>query len=150
HGPLQASDELTLQVPRAGRYSVKLVDGTTVWLNSQSTLKFPVAFAENIRSVCLQGEAYFDVRSKLAENQQKTPFFVQTDQQRIEVKGTRFNVNAFQGKATKTTLVEGEVLVHSEAGKLQLLPGERSINNQQSLTKSAVQVKTETDRKSVV
>ncbi|MGH2624192.1 MAG: FecR family protein, partial [Sphingobacterium sp.] len=111
--PLQAEDQLKLAVPRAGNYSLKLVDGTIVWLNAGSTLTFPVAFAGDARSVHLEGEAYFDVRSKITKDKQKKPFYVQTEQQRIEVKGTKFNVNAFQGEATRTTLVEGEVLVET-------------------------------------
>src|SRR5690606_15615248 len=90
--PLKAKDQLKLAVPRAGNYTLRLADGTTVWLNSGSTLTFPVAFAENTRSVYLEGEAYFDVQSKITKNHQKTPFYVQTQEQRIEVKGTRFNV----------------------------------------------------------
>src|SRR5690606_9765732 len=115
---------------------LRLADGTTVWLNAGSTLTFPVAFAEDTRSVYLEGEAYFDVRSKLTKNQQKAPFYVQTAEQRIEVKGTRFNVNAFHGEATRTTLVEGEVLVHTPLKSLMLQPNQQIINSQKRLTKS--------------
>ena len=141
--PFNAEDQLKLEVPRAGKYTVTLADGTIVWLNSGSTLTFPVAFAQDSRSVCLTGEAYFDVRSILAKTQQKKPFFVQTEQQRIEVKGTRFNVNAFQGEATRTTLVEGEVLVHTPLENLTLHPNEQIINHRKRLTKSTIDVKTE-------
>lgn len=141
--PLKAKDQLKLAVPRAGNYTLRLADGTTVWLNAGSTLTFPVAFAEDTRSVYLEGEAYFDVRSKLTKNQQKAPFYVQTAEQRIEVKGTRFNVNAFHGEATRTTLVEGEVLVHTPLKSLMLQPNQQIINSQKRLTKSNIDVKTE-------
>lgn len=104
-------EELTelnrLVVPRAGEYRLVLVDGTVVWLNSESELRFPTTFAEKQRKVYLSGEAYFQV----AKNSKK-PFIVEVDDMEVEVLGTEFNINAYssEGKIF-TTLVRGSIQV---------------------------------------
>src|SRR5690606_25962513 len=86
---------------------VTLPDGTKVWLNAASSLKYPVAFNDTERKVELTGEAYFEV----AKDKNK-PFKVLADKQEIKVLGTHFNVNAYTDEASiKTTLVEGRVQV---------------------------------------
>ena len=91
-------------VPRAGEYSLTLSDGTRVWLNSDSEIRYPVAFGKDRRTVFLSGEAYFEV-----EKDAERPFYVVLDGMEVKVYGTSFNVNThYQGKIL-TTLVEGKV-----------------------------------------
>ncbi|MCG8581665.1 MAG: FecR domain-containing protein [Bacteroidales bacterium] len=95
----------TLQVPRGGEYQVTLPDGTRVWVNSETQLKYPVKFAGDTRTIELSGEAYFEV----AHNA-KQPFIVKTKSHNIEVLGTTFNIRAYDDDIVQhTTLVEGSV-----------------------------------------
>jgi ferric-dicitrate binding protein FerR (iron transport regulator) len=100
----------TLATPKGGEYQVILPDGTTVWLNSASSLRYPVAFTGAAREVELNGEAYFEVVASSSR-----PFKVTTGKGAdIEVLGTGFNINAYPDEApVKTTLVEGSVRVGS-------------------------------------
>jgi transmembrane sensor len=109
HSPADSYRETynTLATPRGGQYHLVLPDGTNVWLNAASSLRYPVTFAGNERSVELSGEAYFEV----AKDARK-PFHVITPAQDVEVLGTHFNVNAYNDEtAVKTTLLEGSVKV---------------------------------------
>lgn len=101
-----------ITTPLGGQYKIILPDGTKVWLNAESSLTYPVQFAETERHVELRGEAYFEVAKQQTPNQQKVPFFVRTQTQTVEVLGTHFNINAYENeKNIKTTLVEGSVRV---------------------------------------
>jgi len=104
----EITEQLTMSTPRGGTYQVILSDGTSVWLNAASSLKFPSTFSgQTIRKVQLSGEAYFEVAK-----QSGTPFIVVTDQQEVEVMGTHFNINSYSdNEDTKTTLLEGAVKV---------------------------------------
>ena len=116
----------TIATPRGGQYQVVLPDGTKVWLNAASSLKYPTAFYGNERRVELTGEAYFEVSKNAAK-----PFFVKTAAQTVEVLGTHFNINSYADeKATKTTLLEGSVKVYSSANQLsvKLVPGQQALN----------------------
>lgn len=112
---IESGDELTseqtvntITTPRGGQYQVSLPDGTKVWLNAESSLKYPAKFANDHRTVELTGEAYFEV----AKNKNK-PFLVVTADQKVEVFGTHFNINAYTDEPSiKTTLLEGSVKVH--------------------------------------
>lgn len=95
----------TLVIPKAGTYNLTLSDGTKVWMNSLSELKFPLTFSEKERTVYLKGEAYFEVKSN--PNQ---PFIIKVDENLIKVTGTSLNVNAYSEKM-RTTLVEGRAQV---------------------------------------
>ncbi|MEQ7800354.1 FecR domain-containing protein [Pedobacter sp. ASV1-7] len=97
-----------IETPKGGQYQLRLPDGTKVWLNAASSLKFPATFnGVGQRKVELNGEAYFEV----SKNKDK-PFIVSTEKQEIEVLGTHFNVNSYQDESeTKTTLLEGSVNV---------------------------------------
>ncbi len=135
---------LQLTTPRGGTYQLALPDGTHVWLNAGSTLRYPSKFTGGERVVELEGEAYFDVKSKLAESR-KIPFRVKTSGQIIEVLGTQFNVSAYIGETvTKTTLVAGRVQVTaSQVTQYQamvLLPGQQSVLQNQSLMVNEVDV----------
>jgi transmembrane sensor len=112
-------------VPRGGEYKVTLSDGTNVWLNSETQLKFPVKFPAAERAVVLTGEAYFEVA-----HQSGRPFIVTTLQQaRIQVYGTRFNINAYADlRQVAVTLNEGKVSVSKESGpELMLKPEEQAV-----------------------
>ncbi|TCD26976.1 FecR family protein [Pedobacter psychrodurus] len=111
-----------ISTPRGGQYQVSLPDGTKVWLNAATTLKYPYAFAKNERVVELNGEAYFEV-----SKDHTRPFRVKTEVQTVEVLGTHFNINAYNDEAAvKTTLLEGAVKVSAASGSVNLHPGEQS------------------------
>lgn len=113
----------TITIPRGGKYTVTLPDGTTVWLNSESSLTYPVAFKGQQRKVKLKGEAYFEV----AKNKQM-PFVVETNKMTANVLGTHFNINSYQDNPDiKTTLLEGSVRISNERSSVVLIPGEQAI-----------------------
>ena len=118
-----------LSTPMGGEYQLVLPDGSKVWLNSGSTLRFPTAFIGSERIVELKGEAYFDI----AKNP-KMPFLVRTNNAMdIKVLGTQFNVMAYDDeKNINTTLIEGSVEVLKESGKTTLKPGQEAILNKRS------------------
>lgn len=109
----------TLRTPRGGQFKLVLPDGTIVWLNAASSIRFPTAFSGKERNVSVTGEAYFEVAAVADQ-----PFTVKAGNTDIRVLGTRFNVNAYEdeNKAT-TTLIQGAVLVNGQ----QLSPGEQAI-----------------------
>ena len=115
----------TLKIPRGGEYFLVLADGTKVWLNSETTLRFPVQFASDIRRVELTGEAYFEV-----SRNENVPFIVSSGNQQIKVLGTQFNISSYpDNQSILTTLVEGSVEVSLEgnpAEKTMLKPSEQS------------------------
>lgn len=119
-----------LEAPKGGQYQLVLIDGTKVWLNSASALKYPANFSASERKVELTGEAYFEV----AKNKNQ-PFVIVTGDQEIAVLGTHFNVNAYPDESNiKTTLIEGSVKVSTlkssrTAGNddVILKPGQQSI-----------------------
>jgi transmembrane sensor len=111
----------TVITPRGGQYKLVLSDGTKVWLNSASSLKYPLSFTGNKREIQLSGEAYFEV----AHNRHK-PFRVISNGQIVEVLGTHFNVNAYADEpAIKTTLLEGSVKVQSNGISKTIKPNEQ-------------------------
>lgn len=114
-----------LETARGEQYQVVLPDGSHVWLNAASSLKYPVAFSGGERVVELTGEAYFEVAHNKA-----MPFKVKTLRQQVEVLGTHFNVNAYNDeKITATTLLEGSVKVTSAADHRNTIikPGQQSV-----------------------
>ncbi|MEL1239449.1 FecR family protein [Flavobacterium flavipallidum] len=115
-----------LTIPRGGKFMIKLSDGTQVWLNSETQLKFPVAFIEGkTREVELvYGEAYFDVSPSTMHK--GAHFKVLNKKQEIEVIGTEFNIKAYKDETNSyTTLVEGKVDVKMENGKQRLKPNQQ-------------------------
>ena len=126
----------TITTARGNQYQLILADGSKVWLNSASSLRFPTAFTGSTREVELDGEGYFEVATLRLRSGQKMPFHVKTNNQDIEVLGTHFNVNAYKDEETiKTTLLEGRVKVNSAIGNRQsaiLKPGEQSSISQSS------------------
>lgn len=120
----------TLIVGRGEEYQLALADGTKVWLNSESSLKYPVQFTGMNRQVELNGEAYFEVAHNV-----KKPFLVNTHEMNIEVLGTSFNVSAYADDETvHATLVEGKVKVHNNMGELKekiLVPNQQFVFNKE-------------------
>ena len=115
----------TISTPAGGQYQVTLPDGTKVWLNALSSLKYPTAFTGKYRTVMLTGEGYFEV----AKNKNK-PFKLTTAKQEISVLGTHFNVSAYADEPEiKTTLVEGGVAVKnfSPLATGVLKPGQQAV-----------------------
>ncbi|MBB2150780.1 FecR family protein [Pedobacter gandavensis] len=130
----------TISTPNGGQYQVVLPDGTKVWLNAASSLRFPLTFDHlTERKVELKGEAYFEVAKQLnKEKGERVPFIVLTDKQQVEVLGTHFDINAYSDEPTvKTTLMEGSVKVAGQKSSLLLKPGEQATvsNDKFSLSK---------------
>ena len=122
-----------LTIPRGGQFFVKLSDGTNVWLNSETQLKYPVNFIDGkTREVELvYGEAYFDVSHSTEHN--GASFVVKNQMQNIEVLGTEFNIKAYKDNPIYyTTLIEGKVNVSNDVSQKILSPGEQSIVNGKS------------------
>ena len=115
----------SIATPRGGQYQVILSDGSTVWLNAASNLRFPAAFVGRERKVALSGEAYFEVAKNAS-----MPFIVEVDGKgEVEVLGTHFNVNAYNDDSVvHTTLIEGSVKVVGFAGGEShiIKPGEQA------------------------
>ncbi len=120
----------TITTPNGGQYRLTLADGTNVWLNAASSIKFPTKFTGNTREVEITGEVYFEVaKDKLH------PFNVVSQNQVIEVLGTHFNVNTYKDEpAEKTTLLEGSIkvsrirnLLKDESTTRELKPGQQSV-----------------------
>lgn len=110
-----------LSVPKGGEYSLELADGTVVWINSASSLRFPENFTKSRREVFLKGEAYFEVRRDTAK-----PFIVHTETGEIRVLGTSFNVSAYPtDEWWQITLVEGQVMVCRKEGNVLMQPNEQ-------------------------
>lgn len=121
-GDTKAIHYNTITTPVGGQYTVILPDGSQVWLNASSSLRFPTVFTGNVRQVVLTGECYFEV----ARNPEK-PFIVQARKTRIEVLGTHFNVMAYADEGnTRTTLLEGAVKVGNGTSTKTIVPGQQA------------------------
>lgn len=121
----------TIVTPAGGQYQVILPDGTKVWLNALSSLKYPTSFASQpARKVFLSGEAYFEV-AKVKQNDTRVPFIVSLKGEEVKVLGTHFNINSYPDEpGITTTLLEGSVSVSRSGVFDQLLkPGEQALVN---------------------
>ncbi|MFI1743303.1 FecR family protein [Thalassobellus sediminis] len=119
-----------LAIPRGGEFFIKLVDGTKVWLNSESKIKYPTEFIKGETRIVelLYGEAYFEVSP--STNHNGDAFKVITKQQEINVLGTEFNIKAYNNEdEIATTLVNGSVQVNSGNTKKTIKPNQQSIIN---------------------
>ncbi|WP_316799810.1 FecR family protein [Pedobacter frigidisoli] len=137
-GKLAKTQYNTLATPIGGHYRAVLPDGTRVWLNASSSIRYPVVFNARDRLVELDGEAYFEV-AKDAEH----PFKVRTALQEISVLGTHFNVNSYRDEPyTTTSLLEGNVKVSSLRGHQvnELKPGEQLLLSDQDILQSTTNV----------
>ena len=120
-----AADEVAynlLQTPRGGQYKIVLPDGSKVWLNAASSLKYPVVFSGKERRVEITGEAYFEIAKDAMR-----PFKVQVNQMEVEVLGTHFNINSYTDEeSVRTTLLEGKVKVSTARVSNYLQPGQQA------------------------
>lgn len=142
--------ELVLSTPKGGTYQITLPDGSNVWLNANSTLKYPSRFSDASREVVLEGEAYFEIAHKeLASLPRQiaggalVPFIVKTPAQIVEVLGTKFNVSAYTDEPnTKTTLLKGKVKVlpTDQGSATTLSPGQQATTHDTGITVSKVDV----------
>lgn len=121
-----------LATPKGGQYEILLPDGSKVWLNASSSIRFPSVFPASERKVEITGEAYFEV----AKDKSK-PFRVKFNQSEVQVLGTSFNIMAYSEEGpSKTTLVEGSVFIKNVGKNAKLKPG------QQAAVLSSGQIKT--------
>ncbi len=111
----------TITTPRGGQYQLVLPDGTSVWLNAASSLKFPTVFSGKSREVVLTGEAYFEVSSNKSK-----PFLVLARGSVTEVLGTHFNIMAYEDEVFTTTLFEGSVKVKYRESERMIVPGQEA------------------------
>lgn len=129
----------TMTTPPGGQYKLLLPDGSIVWLNAASSIRFPTAFTGKERKVTITGEAYFEVAPLYTKGgREKLPFIVQVNTpsafggsgnggMEIQVLGTHFNVNAYaEEDAIKTTLLEGSVKIVKGKSSSTLLPGQQA------------------------
>jgi ferric-dicitrate binding protein FerR (iron transport regulator) len=131
----------TISTARGNRYQLLLGDGTKVWLNSATSLKYPVAFNGKERRVELTGEGFFEV----AKDKTK-PFSVVTSSQEIRVLGTHFNVSSYKDEETvQTTLIEGSVSVKDKRTAVVLKPGSQAMSDG-----SGLHVNTDVDTDKVI
>ncbi|MBE0673099.1 MAG: FecR domain-containing protein [Bacteroidales bacterium] len=119
----------TITTPRGGEYNVTLPDSSRVWLNAESSIRFPVNFTDHERKVEITGEVYFEV-----EKMTDRPFRVSTGNTVVEVLGTSFNVRAYPDESsTATTLVEGSVKVITAGDERHIAPGQRAASDSNGL-----------------
>lgn len=134
--------KLSVTTPRGGEFKITLEDGTEVWLNAETQLRYPERFGDGERRVAVTGEAFF----KVAKDS-KRPFYVETAGQVVRVYGTEFNVHAYpEDKSVATTLVEGSIALQAASGngsQLMLTPGHQALFDKLSHEASVKSVDTE-------
>jgi ferric-dicitrate binding protein FerR (iron transport regulator) len=129
----------TVTTPRGGQYQIVLADGSRVWLNSSSSIRFPTRFTGAGREVSVTGEVYFEIAPNRG-----IPFVVKAGKVSVQVLGTHFNVMAYPDEpAVKTTLLEGSVKVARGAGTLVLKPGQQADVNAEGAMKLVTDVNTD-------
>lgn len=112
----------TLTTPRGGQFQVTLPDGTLVWLNAGSYLRYPTAFTGTVRKVELNGEGYFEVAPNVG-----MPFEVKVGDMQVKVLGTHFNITAYnEENVIRTTLLEGKIRISKGSSARLLQPGQQS------------------------
>lgn len=133
---VQSNQTNTLSTAKGETYQVRLPDGSSVWLNAESSLIYPASFNKNsVRRIELIGEGYFEI-----VKDKKHPFVVKTSMQEVTVLGTHFNIHAYpEDKATLTTLLEGSVKVADAKDQKILVPDQQSATNGQGLSVKTVE-----------
>jgi hypothetical protein len=132
----QKPNEITISVPYGKRSHLTLPDGTRIWINAGTALRFPSQFGNDKRVITVHGEAYLEVAKEAAR-----PFTVKTDNMEVTVKGTAFNISSFNGQAVKEiVVVEGSVEVSAPSGSLYLKPGELASVSAETIEKQPVEV----------
>ena len=131
-----------LEIPRGGEFHIILEDSTEVWLNAESSLKYPEYFTESSREVEISGEAYFKVAKDA-----KRPFYVKSAGNRIKVYGTEFNISSYADEeCVYTTLVKGSISLqpqNSNDAELFLTPGHQAIFAKADSSTSITTIKTD-------
>jgi ferric-dicitrate binding protein FerR (iron transport regulator) len=118
----------TLTTDKGQIYATVLSDGTKIWLNSQSSLRYPVTFDDHLRKVEITGEAYFEVAAS-----RERPFIVNVNGMEVKVMGTHFNISSYADEADiKTTLLKGKVQVTKGSAVTELAPGQQAQWNKQT------------------
>ena len=131
---------LVLQTPMGGNYQVILPDSSKVWLNANSTLRYPDHFSDTSRTVYLSGEAYFEIQDQWHQGN-KVPFKVQSNGQTVQVLGTKFNISAYADEhSTKTTLLRGSVEVFNMNARKsnRIRPGQEAVLKGENLEVNTV------------
>lgn len=132
----------TLSTPRGGRFQLLLPDGTRVWLNAASSIRYPTAFAGKDRKVKITGEVYFEV----AKNEE-LPFIVKVGETEVRVLGTHFNIMAYLDEpVVRTTLIEGAVNVRKGAEVAVIRPGEQAFSRRGAAGAIDIRKKVDTDK----
>ncbi|WP_433902864.1 FecR family protein [Sphingobacterium puteale] len=137
HEPIH--QDMVITVPKGGTYHIILADGSKIWLNSDSRLTYKIRSKGQPRELEMEGEAFFEVATRymLQNNKRiKVPFLVKTPAQTVQVLGTAFNISAYPGEATRTTLVEGKVAINIKGNKKlhQLQPNQQAIVQNNSIS----------------
>jgi transmembrane sensor len=134
-----------LRTPRGGEYQVLLEDGTKIWLNSASTLQFPVHFNDDDRRVVLTGEAYFEIAKAVnPKTNHKKSFIVSVDNMEVQAIGTAFNISAYkEDDRSQTTVVEGLVKVNRNNHSNMVQPGKKLIAGDSTVTIEDADIKQE-------
>lgn len=128
----------TIRTPKGGHFHLILSDGTKVWLNASTLIRFPSSFTDAQREIYLEGEAYFEVAKVQNFENKNIPFIIKTQQQQITVLGTNFNVSSYPNDENeRTTLSEGSVKVSPRGSDqfMLLKPGEQSLVQENTVTK---------------
>jgi len=137
--PSQEIQYNTITTPKGGKWEAVLADGSKVWLDAASSIRFPTAFTGKNRTVEITGQAYLEII-----HDAKKPFRVFADGQTIEDIGTHFNINAYTDEAAiKTTLLEGSISVSAGGRKVLLKPGQQALSNSSSPGFKVADVNTE-------
>lgn len=117
----------SVSTPRGGQYQIVLADGSKVWLNSSSYLRFPAVFSGDTREVEITGEAFFEIARQVAK-----PFVVKVRNMEVQVLGTQFNISAYNDEdVITTTLVKGSLVVKNSRNSREMTPGEQIALNRQ-------------------
>ncbi len=133
----------TITTPRGGQYQLVLADGSKVWLNAASSIRFPTTFTGKERDVQITGEAYFEVT-----HNSEIPFHVKANNMDVAVLGTHFNINAYDDEGVmKTTLLEGSVKVSEGNKSVTIVPGEQALIAHHT---DKIDIKTNVDLEEVV
>jgi ferric-dicitrate binding protein FerR (iron transport regulator) len=140
-----------LKTPRGGQYHLVLPDGSEVWLNAASSIRYPTAFDQDARRVEINGEAYFEINKITSRDDRgrkhRVPFVVKVNDVEVEVLGTHFNINAYSDAGSvKTTLLEGSVRIRKGDRKSLLQPGQQADVTERS---AAIRIKDVDVRQSI-
>ncbi|PVD52868.1 anti-sigma factor [Terrimonas sp.] len=123
----------TVVTPRSRQFNLVLPDGSAIWMNAESSVKFPVEFNKSVREIEFIGEGYFEI-APVYDQRKKVPFIVNINRTKIEVLGTHFNIMAYKNEGViETTLLEGKVKVVNGKKENVLKPGQQAASNSEGI-----------------